>query len=111
MRPQLLLFVAVCATLLLVFESSFILDPEVHQRAAAADAGGGKRAAALRVLFVVLFFNLYCTRDPRRPAPPSPNGKKSLGDRLVEFKPGCDVGDAAGFFRGKELSDANLKDA
>ena len=55
MRPQLLLFVAVCATLLLVFESSFILDPEVHQRAAAADAGGGKRAAALRVLFVVLF--------------------------------------------------------
>ena len=63
------------------------------------------------VLFVVLFFNLYCTRDPRRPAPPSPNGKKSLGDRLVEFKPGCDVGDAAGFFRGKELSDANLKDA
>ena len=55
MRPQLLLFVAVCATLLLVFESSFILDPEVHQRAAAADAGGDKRAAALRVLFVVLF--------------------------------------------------------
>ena len=55
MRPQLLLFVAVCATLLLVFESSFILDPEVHQRAAAADAGGAKRAAALRVLFVVLF--------------------------------------------------------
>ena len=52
MRPQLLLFVAVCATLLLVFESSFILDPEVHQRAAAADAGGDKRAAAL---FVVLF--------------------------------------------------------
>ena len=51
MRPQLLLFVAVCATLLLVFESSFILDPEVHQRAAAADAGGAKRAAALRVLF------------------------------------------------------------
>ena len=110
MRPQLLLFFAVCATLLLVFESSFILDPEVHQRAAATDAGDN-RAAALRVLFVVLFFNLYCTRDPRRPAPPSPNGKKSLGDRLVEFKPGCDVGDAAGFFRGKELSDANLKDA
>ena len=39
--PLRLLFVAVCATLLLVFESSFILDPEVHQRAAA--------------LFVVLF--------------------------------------------------------
>lgn len=54
MRPQLLLFFAVCATLLLVFESSFILDPEVHQRAAATDAGDN-RAAALRVLFVVLF--------------------------------------------------------
>ena len=71
MRPQLLLFVAVCATLLLVFESSFILDPEVHQRAAAADAGGGKRAAALRVLFVVLFCSPLLLGVLLVPSPPT----------------------------------------
>ena len=83
------------------------------------------------MLFVVLFFNLYCTRDTRgakgggganaRGAKGSGakaaaaeggarreaagGGAPTLGERLIEFKPGCDVGDAAGFFRGKGEDD------
>ena len=73
------------------------------------------------MLFVVLFFNLYCTRDTRgakggggakaaaaeggarREA--AGGGAPTLGERHIEFKPGCDVGDAAGFFRGKGEDD------
>ena len=44
-------------------------------------------------LFCVLFWNLYCTKKP---------GRRNAGEPEVTYKAACDVGDAAGFFRGKD---------
>lgn len=77
-------------------------DPE----SCATDASNWKLGlgmyTAYFILFVVLFWNLYCTKKPDKNKTDEENAAAG-----VTYKTGCDVGDAAGFFRGK----ADGKDA